>query len=166
MSDKLTKAVEALRKKEADKLIKWEAEMIIILEKYTNERIINELTDDIDIYEYIATLIPNISYKLSESINLCLNHYKDYNYSYGDIIKKWNSSESQSEQVIRLKCIVNYITTIKNSPVYLEKEKLRKEESTLNYDEEKERAEKKRKEIEEIQKQIAELQVKLVSLQK
>jgi hypothetical protein len=157
MSDKVSKAVEALRKKENDKLIKWEAEMVFILEKYTSERIINELTDDMSIYEYVAVLIPKIDHKLGQVIESWLDSSRDYTATY--IIKTIISGDAKSEQGIKIKSLVNYITNIKKSSAYLEK--YRKE---CVSDSETIQAEKK-KEIEGIQKQIAELQAKLNSLQ-
>jgi hypothetical protein len=163
MSDKLSKAVEALRKKENDKIIKWEAEMVFILEKYKNETIINELTDNMSIYEYLSTLIPKIDYTVSNNIQNWIDADREITAAYA--IKQFSSSEAKHETVIKIKCLVNYITNIKKSSAYLEKEKLRKEEYQIESDEAKEGKEKKGREIEKIQRQIAELQAKLASLQ-
>jgi len=157
MSDKVAKAVEALRKKENDKLIKWEAEMIVSLEDYTNARIINELTDDMSIYEYVAVLIPKINYKLSEVVQRLLDSYNEC--SVTDVIQKFISIDAKVENVIKMKCLVNYITNIKKSSAYLEKYS---KESVS--DSESIKAE-KIKEIEEIKTQIADLQAKLTLLQ-
>jgi hypothetical protein len=165
MPDKVNKAVEALRKKENDKIIKWEAEIIYSLEKYKNECIINELTDDISIYEYIGVLLPKIDFKLSLLLEKWLDSSEEYTREY--IIKRMNLSEGQAEHLIKIKSLVKYITTIKNSSVYLEKEKIRKENINKECisDTEDVRALEKKKEIEEIKKQIAELQAKLALLQ-
>jgi len=157
MSDKLTKAVEALRKKENDKLIKWEAEMIFLLEKYTKERVMNELTDDIGIYEYVAMLIPKIDYSLSEVVKRLIDDNNEYTAEY--VIKMCSASEGKAEHTFKIKSLVNYITNIKNSQVYLEnKESISEPEAV--------KASEKKREIQEIKKQISELQDKLILLQK
>ena len=169
MSDKLTKAVEALRKKENDKLIKWEAEMIFLLEKYTKDRIMNELTDEIGIYEYVAMVIPKIDYKLNQFIQNWLDSSTEKKYTAEYIIRLCSTSEGKAEHTIKIKCLVNHITNIKNSQGYLEKEKLRKEQTIneeFNSDSETLKASEKKKEIQAIKKQISELQAKLILLHK
>ena len=133
MSEEVKRRVEALRKakedelyaaecKRNDELIQWEAEMVIELEEYTNERIMNDLTDDMDIYECLAILIRKINcYKL---IKL---HVRHTGSSDTQFIKQNISREDHAEIVFKMKYLFNHITILKNSPEYLEKERLRKE---------------------------------------
>ena len=155
MSDKLTKALEALRKKENDKIINWEAEMIFLIEKYTKDRIMNELTDNIGIYEYVAMLIPKIDYELSEVVKRVVDYENKYSTEY--VIKMFSTSEGNTEHTYKIKYLVNYITNIKNTHVYLENKECISDPETL-------KASEKKKEIQAIKKQISELQAKLILL--
>jgi len=133
MSEEVKKRVEALRKekedelyaaecKKNDELIQWEAEMVIDLDDYTNERIMNDLTDDMDIYECLSIVIRKINcYKLIKV------HLRHTSYSDAQFIKQNISCEHHSEIVFKMKYLYKHITSIKESPGYLEKEKIRKE---------------------------------------
>jgi len=117
---------DAAENKRKDELIQWEAEMILALEEYTDERIMKEFTDHMDIYEYLANLIHKINcYKLIQTI---VTHTQ---YSVAYLIKFLSLRDVHNEGVFKIKYLVNHINYIKLYPEYIEYTKILAEEQRI-----------------------------------
>jgi len=117
---------DAAENKRKDELIQWEAEMILALEEYTDERIMKEFTDHMDIYEYLANLIHKINcYKFIQTI---VTHTQ---YSVAYLIKFLSLRDVHNEGVFKIKYLVNHINYIKLYPEYIEYTKILAEEQRI-----------------------------------
>jgi len=145
--------VEALRKakedelyaaecKKKDELIQWEAEMILALEEYTDERIMNEFTDDMNKFDYLYMLLPKLGYKLSSCIEVCqLSKARDVFGRHSNKmvqinrcstilpihIQKYLITDHHHEKAFKARFVFGHLNYIFEKSEYIEKERARKE---------------------------------------
>jgi len=146
------KRVEALRQakkaeedtaenKRKDELIQWEAELILALEEYTDERIMKEFTDDIDKFNYLYKLLPKLGYNLVITSEISqpskaqdvfgINRNIIQNPPSRRImltdIQKYLITDDHNERAFKARYVYRYLMRIIETSEYIEKERVRKE---------------------------------------
>lgn len=122
---------ERLRKLEREKqLIEWEAQFIFTLEQHNNKsHLMLKYTDEMDIYDCITENPEYHHYIIRGDFNIYHNRQQSFDkIRFKNALKEIDlNSVHITQQMIHLRCLIDFINEIRSSQEYKDKEIIRKQ---------------------------------------